>query len=267
VIDLTRYDEVIRQRREILKAHDYDAIPEDGWWEPHQRKGIAAPPLEKPFSAGSPLVDLPRPEEATIGRMPLSDVIAARRSRRRFEHEPLTLEELSFLLWSTQGVRTVDKNEVWTLRNVPSGGARQPFETYLLVRNVENLVPGVYRYLPLEHKVIQVAEAGETFEKRIVEACNGQSFAGKSAVVFVWATIPYRTEWRYSIRAYKDIAMEAGHVCQNLYLSCESIGAGTCAIANYNQRKMDSLIKVDGENEFTVYLAPVGRAKSLSEGA
>jgi hypothetical protein len=190
VIDLTRYDEVIRQRREILKAHDYDAIPEDGWWEPHQRKGIAAPPLEKPFSAGSPLVDLPRPEEATIGRMPLSDVIAARRSRRRFEHEPLTLEELSFLLWSTQGVRTVDKNEVWTLRNVPSGGARQPFETYLLVRNVENLVPGVYRYLPLEHKVIQVAEAGETFEKRIVEACNGQSFAGKSAVVFVWATIP-----------------------------------------------------------------------------
>lgn len=60
--------------------------------------------------------------------------------------------------------------------------------------------------------------------------------------------------------------MEAGHVCQNLYLACESIGAGTCAIASYNQRKMDSLVEVDGENEFTIYLAPVGRTKNQSEG-
>ena len=266
VIHLTRYDEIIRQRREILKAHDYDTTPEDDWWEPHQRRGVPAPPLEKPFSAESQLVDLLGPEEIAIGRMPLFDAIAYRRSRRQFEHDSLTLEELSFLLWSTQGVRTVDRNKVWTLRNVPSGGARQPFETYLLVKNVEKLVPGVYRYLPLEHKLLLVAEAGEAFEERIVEACNGQTFAGGSAVVFVWATIPYRTEWRYSIRAYKDIAMEAGHVCQNLYLSCESIGAGTCAIASYDQRKMDSLTEVDGEDEFTIYVAPVGRAKSQTAG-
>lgn len=262
---MARYDEVIRQRRDILKAHDYDAIPEGEWWEPHQRKGVPPPPLEKPFPADSLLVDLFKPEKLTIGNMPLFDAIRNRRSRRSFEDDPLLLEELSFLLWSTQGVRSVDKNNVWTLRTVPSGGARQPFETYLLVNNVVNLKQGVYRYLPLEHKLLQVAEPGEKFSKRISEACNGQKFTGDSAVVFVWTTIPYRTEWRYSIRAYKDIAMEAGHICQNLYLACESIGVGTCAIASYNQKAMDTLLGVDGYEEFTIYLAPVGRRENSSE--
>ena len=69
-------------------------------------------------------------------------------------------------------------------------------------------------------------------------------------------------EWRYSIAAHKVIAIDAGHVCQNLYLACEAIGAGTCAIAAYHQELMDKLISVDGENEFTIYLAPVGKIKT-----
>ena len=55
------------------------------------------------------------------------------------------------------------------------------------------------------------------------------------------------------------IALDAGHVCQNLYLACEAINAGTCAIAAYNQDLMDALLGIDGEDEFTVYLAPVGK--------
>jgi SagB-type dehydrogenase family enzyme len=78
-------------------------------------------------------------------------------------------------------------------------------------------------------------------------------------VVFVWTTIPYRMEWRYGIAAHKVIALDAGHVCQNLYLACEAVRAGTCAIAAYDQQAMDSLLGVDGVEEFTIYLASVGR--------
>lgn len=87
----------------------------------------------------------------------------------------------------------------------------------------------------------------------------GADLVGESAVVFVWTTIPYRTEWRYSAIAYKGILVDVGHVCQNLYLACEAIGVGTCAILAYEQKAVDNLIGVDGENEFTIYLAPVGR--------
>jgi SagB-type dehydrogenase family enzyme len=68
-------------------------------------------------------------------------------------------------------------------------------------------------------------------------------------------------EWRYGLAAHKVIAIDAGHVCQNLYLSCEAIGAGTCAIAAYDQEAMDRLLRIDGKDEFTIYIAPVGKVK------
>ena len=102
----------------------------------------------------------------------------------------------------------------------------------------------------------------DNLKEKIVEATLGQYFIGTAPVVFVWTTIPYRMEWRYSIAAHKVIAIDAGHVCQNLYLACEAIKAGTCAVGAYHQELMDKLIGVDGEDEFTIYLAPVGKVNS-----
>ena len=79
---------------------------------------------------------------------------------------------------------------------------------------------------------------------------------------FARPALPYRMEWRYGIAAHKVIALDAGHVCQNLYLACEAIGAGTCAIAAYDQEVIDELLRIDGENELTIYLASVGRKQA-----
>jgi SagB-type dehydrogenase family enzyme len=87
----------------------------------------------------------------------------------------------------------------------------------------------------------------------------GQFFVGSASAVFIWTAIPYRMEWRYGQAAHKVIAIDTGHVCQNLYIACEAIGAGTCAIAAYNQELMDKLVRVDGDDEFVIYLAPVGK--------
>ena len=84
-------------------------------------------------------------------------------------------------------------------------------------------------------------------KEEINEICLGQKFVGEGAVVFIWAAVPYRTEWRYSAVAHKDIAMEAGHVCQNLYLAVQAAGCGCCAVGAYDQQLMDQLIGVDGD--------------------
>jgi SagB-type dehydrogenase family enzyme len=251
------YKETIKERRRLLKAQDSEEVP-DEWWETDQRKGVAAPPLEKPHDPDAEVLDLVDPKDFTVGRLPLIEAIAARKSHRAFTGEPLSLEELSFLLWATQGVREVDKNRVWTKRVTPSGGGRQPIETYLLVRDVSGLKEGVYRYLPIEHKLLLVTKTLPSAED-LLHYAWAQDFIGKAPLVFVWTAIPYKTEWRYSIISYKDILIEAGHVCQNLYLACGAIGAGTCAIAAYSQEAMDSLLQVDGEDEMTVYLSPVGK--------
>ncbi|MFW9955564.1 MAG: SagB/ThcOx family dehydrogenase [Candidatus Thorarchaeota archaeon] len=251
------YDEVIRERRRLLKASISEDVP-DEWWKTDQQKGVGPPPLEKPYDKDAELIDLVEPKDFKVGQVPLIKAIGNRQSRRIFKDEPLSLEELSFLLWATQGVRQVDKKRVWTKRMVPSGGGRQPFETYLLIRNVESLIPGVYRYLPIEHKLILISERLPSANELLNYAWS-QNFIGLAPVVFVWAAIPYKTEWRYSVISYKDILIEADHVCQNLYLACEGIGADTCAIAAYGQDTMDELIQVDGENEMTVYLSAVGK--------
>ena len=228
--------------------------------ESDQRKGVIPPPLEKPIEPGARLIPLVSADVLTQGRMPLVDAIRKRESRRAFTDEALSLEELSFLLWATQGIRKIHPQRVWAMRNVPSGGCRHPFETYLWIRNVESVPQGLYRYAPLEHALVAVNAPGAGAGSSLAEACYGQTFVDKAAVTFVWTAIPYRTEWRYGPDSLKDILLSCGHICQNLYLACESIGAGTCAIVAYDQEALDLFLGVDGKDEMSLYVAPVGKA-------
>ncbi len=247
--------------RAFLKASNW----EEGTGETtDQQRGLTQPSLELSPPEGARVFDLVSPAEFSVGDVPLDHVIGRRRSRRRFGDKPLSLEELSFLLWATQGVQRVIREGYAALRTVPSAGARHPFETYLLVQRVEGLEPGLYKYLAVQHQLCHLG-AVPNMAERVTEACLGQQFVGQAAVVFAWTAVPYRTEWRYAARSHKVIAIDVGHVCQNLYLACEAIQAGTCAIGAYHQGKTDALLGVDGEEEFAVYLAPVGKLHSADK--
>ena len=182
--------------------------------------------------------------------MALSESIARRQSRRQFTQQPITLEELSFLLWATQGVH----KDSSTRRMAPSAGGRHPLETYLSFHRVLTLKCGLYRYLPFDHTLCLMAQDA-TLQARATAGSLGQQAVEQSAVLFIWTVVPYRAEWRYGVISHKMIAMDAGHVCQNLYLACGSIGAGTCAIGAYDHGKMDALIDVDGDDDLGEFVA------------
>lgn len=230
----------------------------EGWdkWPFDKNKGIPMPLGQKPCLPKDKLIDLVSPEQFKFD-IKLIDAIKNRRSQRKFTQDFLTLEELAFLLWATQGV--TDKN-TFLHRAVPSAGSRHPFETYLVIKRVKNLDPGVYRYLPLDHKLCLVSEQSNV-AKKIFTSCFtiNQAQVQNAAVVFIWAAIPYRTEWRFGPYAYKFIALDGGHVCQNLHLAATAIQAGSCAIAAYEQEAVDKIIGVNGKDEFAVYLATVGK--------
>ncbi len=224
-----------------------------------QHKGVPAPPVEKPYDSNSTRVQLP-PSDTWAPYIEKTDILSAisgRRSRRRFTSAGLCIGELAFLLWATQGIRQPSGTNL-AFRTVPSAGARHSFETYLFVMRVEGVSPGLYRYLPVSSELLFVGDV-ENMEERLTRACLGQSFVARGAATFIWTTIPYRMEWRYSLAAHRVILIDAGHVCQNLYLACEAIRAGTCAVAAYDQELLDNLLNVDGSDEFAVYLAPVGK--------
>lgn len=223
-----------------------------------QSRGLPAPPIEKPCPPGAARLPLPPVGRwQGIGSIDLTAAIAGRQSHRRFRPEPLTLDELSYLLWATQGVRA-RPSAYSALRTVPSAGCRHAFETYVCALAVQGLAVAVYRYLPLAHELVLERQM-ERLGERLGAAALRQTFVGRAAATFVWSAIPYRMEWRYGAAAHKVIALDAGHVCQNLYLACAAIGAGTCAVAAYHQQQMDDLLGLDGEEEFVIYLAPVGK--------
>ena len=219
----------MESQAQLLRQHQWDGTPPV---ETDQSKGLPQPPLQKPYPPDAKLIDLVPPDDLDLGAMPLAEVIGRRRSRRAFTDESIDLKELSFLLWA--------------------------FETYLSVHRVDGLDEGLYRYLALEHKLCAIA-TGDGYAPRAREACLGQKFVEQSAVTFIWTVVPYRMEWRYVRGSHKIIALDAGHVCQNLYLAAESIGCGTCAVGAYDQDAIDEFVGVDGTDEFVLYVGPVGR--------
>jgi SagB-type dehydrogenase family enzyme len=226
-----------------------------------QNKGLPAPPLEKPPLKNQKIIKLPPPQNITdIKNIGLIQAIKKRKSFRNFLTSSFTLDEISFLLWATQGLRGKTQGEC-AYRVVPSAGCRHSFETYIIAMNIKDLNEGIYRYLPVEHGLVVESQQTHLSEK-MIQATLGQGFVGNAAAVFIWSSIPYRMEWRYSLAAHRVIAFDIGHVCQNLYLAVQVISAGTCALAAYDQELMDELLGLDGISEFVMYLAAIGKIKN-----
>jgi SagB-type dehydrogenase family enzyme len=239
---------------EFLNKTKFHQLPLSG-----QMKGLNPPSIELPPEPTKKIIDLPEPHEAHLSSLSVIEAIEKRRSIRSYKQKTLTLEELSYLLWATQGVKKGYSGSA-TLRNVPSAGARHALETYLLVNNVQGLKTGLYRFLATGHKLQELKYSPNMLDK-IVVACLGQKFIKASAVTFFWVAVPERMTWRYSDRGYRYLFLDVGHVCQNLYLSGESLECGTCAIAAFLDDDLNAILGLDGKNQFVIYLATIGKKK------
>ena len=222
-----------------------------------QSRRLAQPPLETPLKEALVVLDLPNPLDVKVDSILLRDAIEKRVSIRDYWDNGLSIEELSWLLWATQGVKQVMGDSI-TLRNVPSAGARHAFDTYLLINRVHDTEPGLYRYLALDHK-LALLNRDKDIADRIMNSCLRQNMVANSAVTFIWAADFYRMSWRYGERGLRYIYIDAGHVCQNLYLAAEAINSGVCAIGAYEDDIINEILGLDGENQFTVYVATLGK--------
>jgi SagB-type dehydrogenase family enzyme len=222
-----------------------------------QRRGLPQPPLELGADPSAARLALPDPAGVHVRAVDVRTAIEQRVSVRRYAGTRLTLAELSYLLWCTQGVKRVEGGYV-TMRTVPSAGARHALETYLLINRVEGVAPGLYRYLAIEHELLPV-ETGPEVADLVTGACWGQQFVKTSAVTFVWTAVAYRMTWRYGQRGYRYMHLDAGHVCQNLYLAAAPIGCGVCAIAAFSDEDMSRILDIDGVEQFAIYVAAVGK--------
>jgi SagB-type dehydrogenase family enzyme len=248
---------VIENNRRAMHCPSF----KEGMAQSDQSKEIPAPPFHKPVE-GTP-IHLPV-YDGPLYEANYAKLLDARRSLRSYDAErPMSQKELSFMLWSAQGIQFTRAHS--SLRPVPSGGARHPFETYFFARNVEGLAPGVYHYAPqedIEKKTCTIWKKSDSISyQNISDLLMGQKWAANAPVVFFYTCVPYRAEWRYVAMAHRVMLIDLGHLGQNVMLSAAALGLGSCCMAAYNQELCDKALEADGLNEYTVYAVAVGAAQ------
>ena len=197
-------------------------------------------------------IKLPFPKQ--VETMSVDEAIRKRRSIRAFSQKPLTMEQLSYLLWASTGIQR--KENGYAFRTAPSAGALYPIETYLIANNVRGLEKALYHYSIKSH-LLEELERGD-FSRSIARAALGQEMFLNAAAIFVWTAIFDRSKWKYKQRAYRYVYLDAGHIAQNLALSATSLGLGSCQVGAFYDDDVNKIVGVDGEEESALYLSVVG---------
>jgi len=202
-----------------------------------------------------PVTELDPPLISAGGR--IWEIIKNRRSVRSFGGPEITADEISQLLWATQGITVGDRNFV--LRAAPSAGALYPIETYLIINRVKGLEPGIYHYEIETHALSQLKSGN--FREKGARAALDQVAVETADTVFIWSAVFDRAKWKYKQRAYRYIYMEAGHIAQNLAIAAVELGLGTCQIGALYDDEVNGILGLDGYNESVIYMSSVGRQK------
>ncbi len=234
------------QFQEATKYHRGKPVPQQADW--------AMPPeTYKTYEDYLERVELPNAR--TAGGPSLWNIIGGRRSQRKFTGESLTLQEMSQLLWATQGVTGELPNA--ELRATASAGALYPNETYVIAQAVDGMAEGVYHYDIREHELGMLSEGD--YSEDIAQACLGQTWMTNAGAVFVWGAVVARCAWKYQNRAYRYLYLDAGHIGSQMQLVAEGLELGSCNIAAFFDDEVAKLVGIDGRTEVAVYVTAVGR--------
>jgi SagB-type dehydrogenase family enzyme len=230
------------------------------------------PALYKFYSYAS-VISLPSPtlREGEDPGPDLLTIVGRRRTVRSFGATPLTLLELSRLLWASAGVTAsfVTPQGQDFYRATPTAGALYPIETYVVVNKVEGLEPGLYHYRVAGLDILErpIAEGSHSLEllragdlkEEISAAAMDQGLCGKAGATFVYTAVFARSEWKYRERSYRYFYLDAGHMAAQLSLAAVAQGLGTCQIAAFYDDELNALLGIDGTTEGALYLTAVGR--------
>ena len=199
----------------------------------------------------SEMIKLPEPVQDS--KTSIEKAIRERRSVRSFKESPLTLAEVSQLLWAAQGITSPRG-----LRTAPSAGALYPLEMYLVAGNVDALPDGVYHYRPIRHELVRVIAGDKRPE--LCAAALGQSSVRNAAAVIVFVAVYERTTGKYGERGIQYVYMETGHAAQNVALQAVPLNLGTVVIGAFQDAEVRKVLKMSGREQ-PLYVMPVGRIK------
>lgn len=191
------------------------------------------------------------PEPCYKGKVSLESVLKERRSIRTFRNKPLTLSEISQLLWAGQGITSARG-----LRTAPSAGALYPLELYIVAGKVKDLKSGIYKYLPYGHELLKISDGDKREELK--KAALQQSSISKAPAVIILSAVYERTTIKYGERGIRYVQQEVGHAAQNILLQAVSLNLKSVIIGAFEDDYVKRLLNMK-EREQPLCLIPIGK--------
>jgi SagB-type dehydrogenase family enzyme len=183
----------------------------------------------------------------------IEEALHRRKSVRSYKDSPLTVPEVSQLLWAAQGItRTTG------FRTAPSAGALYPLEVYVAAGNVKDLPAGIYHYRPRAHELVKIVKGDRRTE--LSNAALGQTSVKNAPAVIVFSAVYDRTTVKYGDRGIQYVHIEAGHAAQNVFLQAVSLNLGAVVIGAFDDGAVKDVLKMS-RREHPLYIMPVGELK------
>lgn len=219
----------------------------------HQLDWTKKPRSYKTYPNALKTIELPDPDFDKEIRF--WQVVLNRKSTRDFKNEPISLSQVSLLLFGITGLTRIFPQVAF--RTVPSAGGLYPIEMYPVINNVEDLGQGIYHYNIQKHN-LELLKEGD-FRIEIARGCLDQQIVFNSAVNLVWTAIIERSRWKYLQRCYRYIYLDAGHIGQNFYLISEALELGACTIGAIYDDEINKMLDIDGIHETVIYVGVIGK--------
>ena len=196
------------------------------------------------INVGSDVIKLPPPDFTNAS---VEECMEARRSVRGYQEKELSLQQISNILWSAQGIT----EERYGFRTAPSAGATYPLEVFIAKKD------GLFRYIPSSHGLKQ--EMSKDIRRDIAKAALGQGFISDAGLVVIVTAVFERTAMRYGDRAVRYVHIEAGHCAQNIHLEAVALGLGSVPVGAFRDGELSKALKLDREEP--LYIIPVGHQR------
>jgi SagB-type dehydrogenase family enzyme len=220
-------------------------------------KGRKQPPIYKSYP-GSLKAKLPKPSGSEA---PLFRTLRSRRSTRDLSGKPITIRQLSRILFHTWGrISTYETREFGQLlhKTSPSAGARHPIEAYAVVNNVTGMQRGIYHYSVKAHS-LELLKLGD-FREKCVAFSAGQAWTRNASVLFIMTAVVARTAWKYRVpRVYRAFLLDAGHLSQSFLLISTALGLGPFCIGVISDVTIEKELGLDGITEIALFVVGVGQ--------
>jgi len=179
------------------------------------------------------------------GKLTFEEALAKRRSVREFSSEALKRSQIGQLAWAGQGVTDSQRG----LRTAPSAGAMYPIELFFATAE------GVYAYRPTEHSLLQTSQQDIRSNLARATATPEPVIGAGCAIIVTGSSRKLASRFGSKSRTY--VALEAGHVAQNIQLQAVCLGLGSVTVGGLDTAAVRKVCRMSRDTE-PLYVICVG---------